>query len=440
MTSASLPALLGGTPTRRDPYPAFNTLGPEEKRLANEVIDSGVLSDYVAHHGPYFAGGRMVKALEAEFCSAFGVRHAVSVNSATSGLHAAVLAGLVGYGDEVIIPPYTMSATATMVAAANATPVFADVDAETFCIDVADVERKISPRTKAIIAVNLFGRPAALHALRALADARGLVLIEDNAQAPGGKENGRFTGTIGHMGVFSLNFHKTIQCGEGGVVVTNDDVLADRLRLVRNHGEVVLSQRETVPSEIEGMLGYNYRLTELQAAIALAQVRRLDELTTPRIAMAELLSERLGRVPGLSVPRIGAGDKHVYYMYSMRIDPAKLGLSRAQLKRALDAEGVTSAVGYVRPIYLYPMYADGVRERKTGFGAGIWHPQPGSGVSYARGTCPVTERLHFHELVLTGVCRHDLPLSAASEFADAVVKVLEHREAVRRKCLADGVE
>src|SRR5262249_14347699 len=159
---------------------------------------------------------------EEAFCERFAIAHAVSVNSATSGLHSAVVASLAGLGDEVIVPPYTMSATATCVAMVNATPIFADIRPDTFCLDPEDVRRKISPRTKAIIGVNLFGQAAPLRALRKLADQHGLILIEDNAQAPGAVTDGVPTGTIGHMGVFSLNCHKTIQCGEGGVVVTRD--------------------------------------------------------------------------------------------------------------------------------------------------------------------------------------------------------------------------
>ncbi len=431
-----LPAILGGTPARREPYPQFNTIGPRERELALQVLDSGVLSDFVAHDGPYFNGGARVRELEVAFCSAFGSRNAVSMNSATSGIHAAILAAQVGLGDEVIVPPYTMSATATMVAAANGTPIFADVDASTYCIDVGDVERKLSPRTKAIIAVNLFGGPAALLELRALADRRGILLIEDNAQSPGGRIGKRYTGTIGHLGVFSLNFHKTIQCGEGGVVVTDDDRLADHLRLVRNHGEVVQSQRASVPPELAGLVGFNYRLTELQAAIAIAQLERLEELTEPRIAAAAALTSGIRGLPGIKPPTVAEGSRHVYYMYALKVDPLELGLSRKQLKHALDAERVFSSEGYVRPIYLYPMYERGLAARREGFGAGIWHS---SRQDYGAGLCPTTERLHFSELLLTNVCRHDLGTAGATEFATACTRIVEHRDAVRRKCVADGV-
>src|SRR5258706_15291021 len=249
-------------------------------------------------------------------------------------------AALAGLGEEVSVPPYTMSATATTVACTNATPIFADIDPDTFCIDVDDVRRKITPRTKAIVAVNLFGGPAALEKLRALADEKKLILIEDNAQSPGGTRGGKLTGTFGEMAILSFNCHKTVQCGEGGAILTNDDTLADRLRLVRNHGEVVLSQREETPPELAGLLGYNYRLTELQSAVALAQVRRLEELTVGRIDMANAMTEGLRGIDGITPPLVARGDRHVYYLYAFKLDAQKFGLSRRQFKAALDAEGV----------------------------------------------------------------------------------------------------
>jgi perosamine synthetase len=439
MNRSTLPSVLGGTPIRTVPYPQPNFIGPAERELVNRVLDSGVLSAYVGHHGPHFGGGPMVRALEQNICEVFGTRHAVTVNSATSGLHAALCAALAGYGDEVIVPPYTMSATATTIACTNATPVFADIKPDTFCIDVDDVARKITPRTAAIVAVNLFGGPAQLEKLRALADQHRITLIEDNAQAPGATRGGKLTGTYGDMAVLSFNCHKTVQCGEGGAVLTNDDVLADRLRLVRNHAEAVLAERDDVPAEIAGFLGYNYRLTELQSAVALAQIRRLEELTAGRIAMANLMTERLTQIEGITPPFVAGSDRHVYYVYAFKVDGRTFGLSRRQLRTALDAEGIACAEGYVRPIYLYPMYEQRVRERTRGVGAGLWHPREG-GQRYGRGLCPVTERMHFEELLTTNICRADLGQSEAMEFVNAIEKIAEHRGAIRDKLATQGVE
>lgn len=438
MSTHTRPAILGGEPARKTPYPPVNFIGAEERRLVARVLDSGVLSGYVAHHGPFFGGGPMVHELEAELCAVFGVKHAITVNSATSGLHAAICASLAGLGDEVIVPPYSMSASATTIACTNATPIFADICPDTFCIDIEDVRRKIGLRTKAIVAVNLFGGPAELEKLRALADEHGLVLIEDAAQSPWGTRGGKMTATIGHMGVLSFNCHKTIQSGEGGAILTNDDDLADRLRLVRNHGEVVLSQREEVPPELAGLLGYNYRLTELQSAVALAQLRRIEELTVGRIEMANVMTAGLSGVDGITPPFVAQGDRHVYYLYAFKVDAQKLGISRHQLKVALDAEGVASAEGYVRPIYLYPMYEERVRRQTRGLGAGVWHPEEGR-QRYERGLCPVVERMHYEELVTTNICRADLGREDAMQLVTAIQKVAEHSAAVSDALAARGI-
>ncbi|RPG38427.1 MAG: DegT/DnrJ/EryC1/StrS family aminotransferase, partial [Muricauda sp. TMED12] len=209
-------ALLGGQPMLDQALAPFNTIGEAERRAVEAVLDTGVLSGFVGAPGPDFNGGPAVRELEARWCDRFNCTHAVSVNSATSGLYAAIAAAGVGPGDEVIVPPYTMSATCIAPLVYGGIPVFVDIERDHFCLDPDLVEAAITPKTRAILTVNLFGHPAALGRLRQIADKHGLILIEDNAQAPLAKENGRFTGTIGHIGVFSLNRHKHIQTGEGG--------------------------------------------------------------------------------------------------------------------------------------------------------------------------------------------------------------------------------
>src|SRR3954470_23813830 len=263
-------ALKGGTPVIGRPLAPFVRIGGAERDLVNQVLDSGTLSGFVGAAGPEFDGGPMVQRLEQNWAQAFGTRYAISVNSATSGLTAAMGAIGIGPGDEVIVPPYTMSATAIAPLAYGAIPVFADIEPDTFCLDVGAVERALSPRTRAILVVNLFGHPARLRELRALADSRGLFLVEDNAQGPLAMEDGRYAGTIGHLGVFSLNYHKHIHAGEGGMCVTNDARLAQRLRMIRNHGENVVEAWGV--DDISNMIGFNLRLTEMSAAVGRAQL------------------------------------------------------------------------------------------------------------------------------------------------------------------------
>jgi len=203
------------------------------------------------------------------------VKHTVSMNSATSGLFAAMGAVGIGPGDEVIVPPYTMSATAMAPLIYGGIPVFADIEEKTFGLDPAAVRKAVTPRTKAIIAVNLFGHPARLDELLEIAKERHLFLVEDNAQGPLAEDQGRYAGTLGHIGVFSLNYHKHIHTGEGGMCVTQDDDLALRLQLIRNHGENAVGPLET--SDLTNLIGFNFRMTEIQAAIGIEQLKSIDE-------------------------------------------------------------------------------------------------------------------------------------------------------------------
>ncbi|MES1165050.1 MAG: DegT/DnrJ/EryC1/StrS family aminotransferase [Verrucomicrobiota bacterium] len=417
------PALLGGTPTLERSWPRPCTSGARELEAARGVLESGVLSDFVGAAHPTFRGGPQVRALEDAWAAAFGVRHAVSVSSATAGLHAAVVAAGIGPGDEVIVPPQTMSATATAVVLAGATPVFVDQRPDDCCLDPAAVAAAIRRRTRAIIAVNLFGAPAPLLWLRAIADAHDLLLIEDNAQGAGGRVAGRHLGTVGDMGVFSLNFHKTIQCGEGGVVVTSDDRLARRLSLVRNHGENVVEPYGWL--EDADIAGHNYRLTEVQAAIARVQLDRLEELLAPRLATARALDERLRRFSALRVLTVAPQDRAAYYVYPIWLDEDRAGLDRDRFVAALAAEGLPVVPGYVRPLYHLPLF----RELAARNRAVVRGPR-GARV------CPNAERAHRRELFYTTLVQHPFEPGLCDAFAHAVEKILAHAGELAGKAAA----
>jgi dTDP-4-amino-4,6-dideoxygalactose transaminase len=409
------PAILGGTPEFPSELPPYNTIGEPEIEAALSVMKTGILSGFVANPGPDFLGGDVVIALEQAFCERFGVAYAVSVNSATSGLHAALEAAGVGTGDEVIVPPYSMAASATAAVMCGAKPVFADIEADTFCLDPARVVEVITPRTKAIMAVNIFGQPANLSGLRAIADEHGLILIEDNAQAPAAEYHGQWAGGIGDMGVFSLNRHKTMQCGEGGVVICNDAALAHKLRMVRNHGEAVLpewSADQQQPGD-ESIIGYNYRLTSLQAAIALPQLQRLDELNRYRIDLADYLTEQLSGFDYFQPPVIRDGCSHVYYLYPMIFDPEKAGMSRDRFVTAMQAEGAPVA-NYVRPLYRLPLY-------RARFGeSACYNPE----------NFPIVERLWKESMVVTPICRPPLNTHHIDHFVTAIQKIYQHRKKI----------
>ncbi len=404
-------AILGGTPVKETPFPGYNTITDNEINAAVEVMKTGILSGYVANPGPEFLGGKWTLELEEEFKKLFNCKYAISVNSATSGLHAALAAAGVGPGDEVIVSPYSMSASATAAIMCGGTPVFVDIEPDTFCLQVEHVMAAITPRTKAIMAVNIFGLPADLTSLRKVADQNNLILVEDNAQAPAAKCAGSWTGTIGDMGIFSLNRHKTMQCGEGGVVITNDKTLAKRLRMVRNHGETVLPEWGDELRGHEDIVGYNYRLTEVQAAIAKPQVQRLHELNDHRIKLADYLSTQLQEIDFLSSPKIREDCTHVYYLYPMIFHPDKINISRDRFIEAMKAEGMPVS-NYVRPLYHIPLYTN-----KCGN-----HP------SYDPSKNPVVEKLWKETMIVTPICHPPLSKEDIDLFVNAIKKIASSSE------------
>ena len=406
-------AINGGIPVRSTPFPRYNTIGEEEKRAVMAVLDSGILSGFLGTWSPAFYGGANVQKLERDWQAAFGVRHAVSVNSATSGLYAAVGAVGVGPGDEVIVSPYTMTASASAAVVYGAIPVFADIDEDTFCITPDSIRERLSPYTKAIIVVDLLGHPAEMDEIMEIARERDLVVIEDAAQAPGAMYHGRHVGTLAHMGVFSLNYHKTIHTGEGGVVVTDDAGLADRLALIRNHGEVVVKDKGV--DDIVNLVGFNYRMTEIEAAIGIEQLKKLPMLHPPRVKCAEFLTERLKGFPGLKTPVVREGVVHGYYRYALRFDESIVGVSRDKFVDALNAEGIPMVKGYTEPLYLEPMYQRRIAYGRDGF-PWTYSGYKGS-VSYERGICPVVERLYYRELMCTDVCHAN---TTENDLADVV--------------------
>jgi dTDP-4-amino-4,6-dideoxygalactose transaminase len=422
MTKHAL-ALLGGTPVNGAPRLAYNTIGEAEKAAVMDVLNSGELSGFVATPGPEFWGGRYVRALEAKFREHFGVRRAIAVNSATSALHAACAATGIGPGDEVIVSPYTMSASATSILMTGATPVFADIEADTFGLDPASVEANITPYTRGIMAVNIFGHACQLDPLQKIARKHKLFLIEDNAQAPDADYRGHKTGTIGDAGIFSFNRHKTMQCGEGGMLITNDDKLALKAALVRNHGEVVVGPMGV--EDIVNTIGLNYRMGEMEAAVASVQFARLRELNAARIALADHMTRRLRELPGIVAPMVADGCSHVYYFYVMKYDASITGIPRDLFCRAVNAEGFSLRSGYLRPIYLEPVYQRRIAFGEKGFPFSA-NPR-GANLSYAPGICPTTERLQNEQLMLTSIYP-PMTNEYVDQFVEAMAKVLASRD------------
>lgn len=432
MATQNTLALLGGSPVRTKPFPAYKVIGEEEKVAACRVLESGILSRFLGAWHPDFYGGPEVQAFEREWAAVSGVRHAVSVNSCTSGLYAAVGAAGLGPGDEVIVSPYTMAASATAPLIFNAVPVFADIDPLTYCLSAETIRPKITTRTKAIIVVHIFGQPADMDPIMALAREYGLTVIEDCAQTPFATYKGRPVGGLGHMGVFSLNYHKHIHTGEGGMVTTNDDDLAERVQLIRNHAEAVVESKGV--TNLVNMIGFNFRLGEIEAAIGREQLRKGARLVAQRKENVAYLETQLSGLSGLRTPHVGAAGDHVYYIHALDYDAQVTGVPRERFVKALKAElpvtelregeGPLIGIGYVKPLYLMPLFQS--RVGYGGKGCPFTCPPHAGLVSYKKGLCPNVERAHFERVITHEMFRPGMSTADLDDVAKAFHKVWDN--------------
>jgi len=415
----------GGKPVIGHGFKPYNPIGQEELRAAQKVIKSGVLSKFLGCWSPDFYGGEKVKEFERRFADYFDSKYAVSVNSATSGLMTAVGACEIGPGDEVIVSPCTMTASAAAILVFNAIPVFADIEDRTFNLDPLSIERRITRKTKAIMVSNIFGQPADYGRIMRIAKRYGLYVIEDNAQSPSAKYHGRYAGTIGDIGVFSLNYHKHIHTGEGGVCLTRSKALAERMQLIRNHAEAVVEGKGV--KNLTNMIGYNFRLGEIEAAIGIEQLKKLKKLTASRMNIADRLSAMLSDIDLLEMPYVNKGSSHVYYVYPMKYKGKRVSVSK--LAKALGAEGVPIAQGYVKPLYLQPLYQNRIAFGKRGcpFSCRYYEGR----VSYDKGICPAAERIYNKELLLIETCKYDFSESDLREIAKAFHRVFDNLEQLK---------
>jgi len=419
-------AILGGPKTIAKPFRRYNPIGAEEARAAKEVIDSGVLSRFIGAWHEDFLGGPKVREFERAWEAYFGVRHAVSVNSCTSALSTAVGALGIEPGDEVIVSPWTMSASATAILHWNAIPVFADIDRESFNLDPESVEANITPHTRAIIAVDIFGHSADMEAILAIASRRGLKVVSDSAQAPGARYHGKYAGTLAHIGCYSLNYHKHIHTGEGGLLVTDDDRLADRARMIRNHAEAVVDGKGQ--ADLVNMVGYNFRLGEIECAMGIEQLKKLNKLVAGRQRCAERLTQGLAGLKGLRTPVVRPDCTHVYYVYPMVLDTKVLGVSRDRIYEALVAEGVEGLGARYVNVHRMPMYQKKMAYGSKGFPWSIAHRE----VDYRQGICPVAEELQDQSYLGYQMCMSDLGDAETDLLVAAFRKVWGQLEALRK--------
>ncbi|MBI4602309.1 MAG: DegT/DnrJ/EryC1/StrS family aminotransferase [Planctomycetes bacterium] len=393
---------------------AVKTAAPRNVRWGEPERER--LEAMLAQDSLFYWKGPQTALLVERFRSVCPLQHVMTCSSGTAALHIAVAAAGIGPGDEVITAPVTDMGTVIGVLFQQAVPVFADLGASTYNLDPADVERKVTPKTKAIIAVHLAGNPCDMEALKALADRRGLVLIEDCAQAWGARYRGRPIGTAGHIACFSLQNSKHVTCGDGGIVASSDERFGPLLQRYGDKGFDRLGK-----TGLFDAFSTNYRMSEPQAAVAAAQLGRLEGIAAKRARLGDLLTEKIAGTSGIDPHRVRPDDRCTYWFYMLRVRPGAFRCDRAEIVKALAAEGAPVSAGYI-PV---PLYGNPVFQRHAFF-AGRW-PAKDLGLTamdYTRVTCPEAQAI-----LETGV-RVSIDEAMSEDYvlsvAQAIRKVAEH--------------
>ncbi len=358
----------------KDPFPMDRKVEREEILAVKRVMRNKRLT---------FMSSTEIEEFEVVFAKYIGSKYAIAVSSGTAALHVALAAAGIGAGDEVIIPPYTFVATATAVLHQNAIPVFVDIDPISLCMDPTDLPKKVSDHTKAIIPVHLFGHPADLDPIFEFAEKNDLIVIEDACQAHGGEYKGKKVGTIGKAGCFSFFESKNMMTGEGGMIVTDDEEFANQCRLVRHHGEPSWYTYER--------LGYNYRMTTIQAAIGIEQLKKLEKMNEGRIKNSIYLNSLLKDIPGVILPQIPPYGKHVFHAFAIQIEPSIVGMTGKEFVKRLNRDFQITQLIYPAGLYTSTLFQEqkGYGERKCPFTCPFLEEE----VIYTDPHCPNTDKI-----------------------------------------------
>lgn len=413
----NLPALYGGKSVINYKLKKYNSIGKEELIAASKVIKSGNLSGFVAGESKDFYGGPYVKKFEKYLEKFYNVKFAITVNSWTSGLISAIGALDIEPGDEVITTPWTMCACATAILHWNAIPVFADIDEKTFCISPESIEKKISKRTKAILAVDIFGISADIYSIKKVIGDRNIKLISDSAQAPYYFNKKKLASTASDIGGFSLNCHKHINTGEGGIVVTNNSKLASRVYKLRNHAEASLKKND----KLNNMIGYNFRMGEIEAAIGLTQYKKLKKIIISRNSLLNYLAKEINKFKGINVYN-SERKLNNYYIFPIVLDLEIIKVPRRKLINLLKAEGVTGLIEGYANIHQLPVFQKKIAYGKKGF---PWTLNKNT-INYKKGSCPVAEYLHDNSFIGFEVCLYSFTKKDIKNIVIAFKKIWKY--------------
>jgi len=404
-------AIHGGEKTRLTPFPEAREIGREELRELVDVIWSQRLNR---------VGGTKVEAFERGFAELYGAKHGIASTSGTASIHVALGAINPDPGAEIITTAISDIGTIIPILYQNCIPIFADLDPRTYSIDPEDLEKKITPKTKAVIAIHLFGLMGDMGKIREVCDDHDIYLIEDACQAHLAQRDGKLAGTFGHFGCFSLQQSKQITCGDGGITITGDDKLASRARLFADKAwprEAGWGERGYL------FLAMNYRMTELQGAVALAQVGKAKRIVSRRRALGMRLSRLLRKAPGVKPPEIPANCKHSFWLYPITIDQQILKTTPEEFTKAISGEGIPASHGYIKlPLYMFPI----LRDKRT---YGNSHcpfecPIHGRDIEYKEGLCPTTEDILRR--IITLPMRECFTEGDVKDMAQGITKVAEY--------------
>ena len=334
---------------------SYNSYGRDEELAALKVLKSRKLSNFLAKYGKNFKGGKNVIKFENQCRKFFKTKYAIAVNSWTSGLVAAAGAIDLNPGDEVIVTPNTMSATITSIMHWGAIPIFCDIENNYFNIDTRKIPKLITKKTKAIFVVDIYGHPCDYKKIIQIAKKYKLFVVSDNAQSPGAYYNKKFSSSIADIGGISLNYHKHIHTGEGGVILTNNKILYYRCCLIRNHAEAIVGDDKNLKN-ISNLVGHNFRFGEIEAALGLVQLKKLKKLVLRRQYIANYLTKKLKKYDWLKLPNIQKNSTHSFYIYPIVLNTKKIKISRNSLINKIKKSGLNGIhKGYI-PANLLPIF------------------------------------------------------------------------------------